>query len=82
MRQDACNILKSFDAEEKKHARKLICDAIIGTDMAFHKKHVDDMAAMAQVDMEDVHTREEILSVLVQKNDVYFCKDLLKYVCL
>lgn len=70
MRKEDCDILASFGAAEKKQARKLICDAIIGTDMAFHKKHVDDMAALHDVDMTDTHNREEMMSVLVHLCDI------------
>lgn len=70
MRQDSCNILKTMETSAKKHARKMICDAIIGTDMAFHKKHVDDMAAVSTIDVDDAHSREELMSVLVHLCDI------------
>lgn len=70
MRQTGCNIFEELEGAEKTKARTVVIDAIIGTDMAFHKKHVDDMAGKADLDMEDTHDREELIAQLVHLCDI------------
>ena len=70
MKGASCDILAPLNGGDRKQVRKIIVDAIIGTDMAFHKQHIDDMAKLQSLDMDESAVREELLAGLVHLCDV------------
>ena len=70
MRESGCNVLASLKPTEMKLTRKLIIESIISTDMAFHKHHVDELAAKHEIKMEIVEDREMLMGLMVHLVDV------------
>jgi len=70
MQKKDCDILGTLDGPDFKRARQLIVDSIIGTDMAFHKKHVDELSAKHDLNMEDKSERDMVMALLVHLVDV------------
>lgn len=70
MQKKDCGILDTLDGPDFKRARQLIVDSIIGTDMAYHKKHVDELSAKHDLNMEDKAERDMVMALLVHLVDV------------
>lgn len=69
MQMSGCDVL-SMLGDDKRNCRRIIIDAIIGTDMAFHKKHVDHLSAKHTVSMDLASDREMMLGMLVHLCDI------------
>lgn len=70
MQKPGCDVMGSMEKPDFKTARKLIVDAIVGTDMAFHKLHVDELSAKHSIDMEEKSERDMLMACLVHLVDV------------
>lgn len=69
MQMTGCDVIGML-GQDKKNCRRIIIDAIIGTDMAFHKKHVDHLSAKHSVSMDLASDREMMLGMLVHLCDI------------
>ena len=70
MQQPGCDVLSTLDNGDFKRARGLIVESIIGTDMAFHKHHVDELSAKHNINVEEVSERDMLMALLVHLVDV------------
>jgi Ca2+-binding EF-hand superfamily protein len=70
MQQPGCDVLSTLNKGDYKRARTLIVESIIGTDMAFHKHHVDALSAKHNILVEEASEREMLMALLVHLVDV------------